>query len=253
MTTPDRFTVDALVIREQQIGESDKLVTLLSRRGGVMKAYASGARSIKSKKGAATSLLAYSSVTLSKKGDTYRITEATPISIFFKAGDDIEALSLAQYFCELCSEHAPNSENCEQVLRLVLNSLHFLSNRSRDILLLKAIFELRLMALTGYLPNLVACDTCAKYEDDIMYFDTNEGVLYCKACKEYNNDCAVINMTLLTALRHIVYSDIIKLFMFSIPDEAIKALSLITERYLLNKTEHKPRTLSFFNSLFKDL
>ena len=58
-------------------------------------------------------------------------------------------------------------------------------------------------------------------------------------------------MTLLTALRHIVYSDINKLFMFSIPDEAAVALSQITERYLLNKTEQKPKTLSFFNSLFK--
>ncbi len=251
MTTPDRFTVDALIIREQQIGESDKLVTMLSRNNGVIKAYASGAKSIKSKKGAATSLLAYSSVTLTKKGESLRISEATPIKVFFRAGDDIEALSLAQYFCELCINHAPNTDNCEAVLRLTLNSLHFLSERSRDVFLLKAIFELRLLALTGYLPNLIACDGCAKYEDDIMYFDTNEGVLYCKSCKEYNSDCAVINMTLLTALRHIVYSDLNKLFMFSIPEEAAKALSQVTERYLLNKTEQKPRTLSFFNSLFK--
>lgn len=251
--TPDRFTVDALVIREQQIGESDRLVTLLSRHNGVIKAYASGARSIKSKKGAATSLLAYSSVTLTRKGDTYRISEASPLEIFFKAGDDIEALSLAQYFCELCIHHAPNSENCESVLRLSLNSLHFLSNRRMDIFLLKAVFELRLMALTGYLPDLVACKNCAKFEDDIMYFDTNDGCLYCKKCHEYNSDCAVINSTLLMSLRHIIYSDLSKLFLFSIPDDAAKALSLITERYLLNKTEQKLKTLSFFNSLFKGM
>ena len=249
---PDRFTVDALVIREQQVGESDKLITLLSRNNGVIKAYASGAKSIKSKKGAATSLLAYSSVTLTQKGDTYRVTEASPIQIFFNAGDDIEALSLAQYFCELCIYHAPNSENCESVLRLILNSLHFLSNKSRDIFILKSIFEMRLMALTGYLPNLVACDGCAKYEDDIMYFDTNEGKLYCRKCHEYNSECAVVNMTLPTALRHIGYSDLSKLFMFSIPTDAARGLSMITERYLLNKTEQKLKTLSFFNSLFKE-
>lgn len=245
--------MDALVIREQQIGESDKLITLLTRHDGVIKAYASGAKSIKSKKGAATSLLAYSSVTLAAKGDTYRVTEAAPIQIFFNAGDDIEALSLAQYFCELCIHHAPNSENCESVLRLVLNSLHFLNQKSRNIFILKAIFELRLMALTGYMPSLVACNECAKYEDDIMYFDTNEGCLYCKKCHSYNNDCAVINMTLLTALRHIVYSDLQKLFLFSVPDDAAKALSMVTERYLLNKTEQKLKTLTFFNSLFKEM
>ncbi len=249
----DRFTVDALIIREQQIGESDKLITLLSRSMGVLLAYVSGAKSIKSKKGAATSLLSYSSVTLQKKGDTYRVTEASPINIFFKAGDDIEALSLAQYFCELCNFLAPSTENCEQVLRLVLNSLHFLGQKTRNIFILKAIFELRLMCLVGYSPDLIACNSCAKFEDDVMYFDTLDGRLFCKECHEYNSECAVINLTLLNALRHIVYSDFSKLFMFSVPDEAAVALSSVTERFLLNNTEQKPKTLSFFNSLFKDL
>ncbi len=253
MTESERFTVDALIIREQMIGESDKLITMLSRDKGVIKAYASGARSIKSKKGAATSLLSYSSVTLQKKGDTYRISEASPIEVFFKAGNDIEALSLAQYFCELCIYHAPNSENCEAVLRLTLNSLYFLSEKKRNIFILKAIFELRLMALTGYQPNLIACNNCAKYEDSLMYFDTNEGCLYCKDCHEYNSECALINLTLLTCLRHIVYSDFSRLFAFTVPDDAAVALSSITERYLMNKTEQKPKTLSFFNSLFKDI
>ncbi len=250
---PDRFTVDALVIREQQIGESDKLITLLTRNMGVISAYASGAKSIKSKKGAATSLLSYSSITLQKKGDTYRVTETAPIEIFFKAGDDIEALSLAQYFCELCNFHAPSSENCEQVLRLVLNSLYFLGKKTKNIFILKAIFELRLMCLVGYSPDLIACNNCAKFEDDIMYFDTFDGRLFCRECHEYNSECAVINLTLLNALRHIVYADFSKLFMFSIPDDAAMALTLITERFLLNNTEQKPKTLSFFNSLFKDL
>ncbi len=250
--TAQQLTVEALVIREQQIGERDKLLTLLTREFGVITAFAVGANSIKSKKGAATSLLAFSSFVLKCKGDTYSINEASSINVFFEAGSDIEELSLAQYFCELCIYHAPSSENCESVLRLVLNSLHFLCERKRNIFLLKAIFELRLMALTGYLPNLVACNTCACFEDDIMYFDTEEGNLYCSKCHEYNNNCAVINSTLLMALRHIIYSDLKKLFLFSIPDDAAKALSSITERYLLNKTEYKLKTLSFFNSLFKD-
>lgn len=246
----EQFTTDALIIREQQIGEHDRLVTLLSRERGVMKAYAAGAKSIKSKKGAATGLLAYSSITISQKGDTYRITEASPIEVFFKAGNNIEALSLAQYFCELCIYHAPGDENCESVLRLILNSLYFLSEQKRDLFLLKAIVELRLMSLTGYMPNLVACRTCAKYEDDLMYFDTAEGCLYCTGCHEYSKDFAVINRTLLMALRHIVYADFSKLFAFSLPEEAASALSKITERYLVNRTEHRLATLDFFNSLF---
>ena len=246
----NQFTTNALVIREQQIGEKDRLVTLLSSEYGIIKAYATGANVIKSKKGAATSLLAYSSISISQKNDTYRVTEASPIEIFFKAGDDIEILSLSQYFCELCERYAPLGESCNDILRLVLNTLYYLSEKKKNIHILKAIFELRLMSLVGYMPDLVACKSCVKYEDEIMYFDTFEGVLYCPNCVKYSKDFAVINKTLLTALRHIVYVDLNRLFAFSIPDEAAVALSKITEKYLLNKTEHTFQTLNFFNSLF---
>lgn len=250
MTEQTLLTVDGLIIREQQIGDSDKLVTLLSRHNGIISAYASGAKSIKSKKGAATCLLSYSSLTLKRKGDSFRITEAAPIEVFFKTGNDIEALALAQYFCELALNHAPNDENCETILRLFLNALHFLSENTRNIHQIKAIVELRLMSLIGYMPNLVACNKCLCYESDLMYFDTAEGLMYCSKCAPYEKSFALVNGTLITSMRHIIYADFSKLFSFSIPDEAAAALSKITEKYLVNKTERNLKTLQFFNSLF---
>lgn len=246
----NQLTTDCLIIREKSIGESDKLLTVLSRELGVISIYASGAKSIKSKKGAATSLLAFSSLTLKKKGDSYRVTEATPIEVFFKTGEDIEALSLAQYFCELALNHAPSDESSEQVLRLFLNSLHFLAERKRNIHLIKAIVELRLLSIIGYMPNLVACKKCLKYENEIMYFDTVEGCLYCPDCARFERGFATINVALIMAMRHIVFSDFNKLFAFDLTEEACVALSKITEKYLINKTESNLKTLQFFNSLF---
>ena len=244
------FTIDGLIIREQQIGDNDKIVTVLSRKNGIISAYASGAKSIKSKKGAATCLLSYSSLTLKKKGDSIRITEASPIEVFFKTGNDIEALSLAQYFCELALYHAPSDESCETVLRLFLNALYFLAENKRNVHLIKAVVELKLLSLIGYMPNLVACNKCLKYENELMYFDTTEGFLYCSSCVDYQKNFALLNGTLITAMRHIIYADFNKLFSFSIPDEAVVALSAVTQKYLLSKTEHNLKTLQFFNSLF---
>lgn len=246
----NQLTTDCLIIRVKSIGESDKLLTVLSRELGIISVYASGAKNIKSKKGAATSLLAFSSLTLKKKGDNYRVVEAAPIEVFFKTGDDIEALSLAQYFCELALNHAPSDDTSEQVLRLFLNSLHFLAERKRNIHLIKAIVELRLLTIIGYMPNLVACKKCLKYENDIMYFDTNEGCLYCSGCAQFQRGYAAVNLSLIMAMRHIVFSDFNKLFSFTLTDEASVALSKITEKYLINKTESNLKTLQFFNSLF---
>lgn len=62
-----RFTTEALVIKEMSVGENDRLVTLFTRDYGIIRAFAAGAKSIKSKKGAATSLLTYGSFTILKK------------------------------------------------------------------------------------------------------------------------------------------------------------------------------------------
>jgi DNA repair protein RecO (recombination protein O) len=244
------LTIDGLIIREQQIGDSDKLVTVLSRNNGIITAYASGAKSIKSKRNAATSFLSYSSLTLKKKGDSYRITEASSIEVFFSTGNDIEAFSLAQYFCELAICHAPSDETSETVLRLFLNALYYLSKGKRDIHLIKAVVELKLLSLIGYMPDLVACKKCLKYENELMYFDTTEGTLFCTECTPYEKSYALINTTLITAMRHIIYSDFNKLFAFTLPQQAAYALSQITEKYFINKTERNYKTLQFFNSLF---
>ena len=116
-----RFTTEALVIKEMNVGESDRLVTLFSKEHGIIKAFASGAKGVKSKKGAATSLLTYGSFTIKNKNGSLRIYEATPITMFFGAGDDIVVLTLAQYFCELAFNFAVNGANNTEFLRLILN------------------------------------------------------------------------------------------------------------------------------------
>ena len=159
------------------VGENDRLVTLFTRDYGRIRAFAAGAQSINSKKGTATSLLTYSSFTILKKKDTYKIYEATPIRLFFGAGSEIDVLALAQYFCELCDVIATSGTPDGEFLRLILNSLHFLTKEKRYPPLIKAITDFRAAALAGFMPNLVACDGCGKFEDDIMYFDVRDGKL----------------------------------------------------------------------------
>lgn len=246
--TQTRFTTEALVIKEMNVGESDRLVTLFTRDYGVIKAFASGAKSIKSKKASATSLLTYSSFTILKKKDTYKIYEAVPISLFFGAGSDITVLSLSQYFCELCSEFAPSGVANEEFLRLILNSLYFLTKEKREPELIKAITELRVASISGYMPDLVACDGCGKFEDDIMYFNLNDGCLFCSECKP-NIPLVKIDKTLLNAMRRIVYSEFKNIYSFSIPSDSAKYLSDITGRYMCIQTDHRFSTLDFYNTI----
>ena len=102
-------------------------------------------------------------------------------------------------------------------------------------------------AISGYAPSLVACDGCGKFEDNVMYFKLDNGMLYCEDCKRDN--CVPINKTVLRALRHIVFSRLESLYGFDIPEKDIRVLEKITEKYIVFQSEHRFSTLDFYHSV----
>ncbi len=192
-------------------------------------------------------MLSYSNFILEKSGDNYRVNEASVNKIFFNAGNNIVTLSVAQYFCELCNIFKPLENESEEFLRLILNSLHFLTQNKISPELIKAITELRIAVISGYAPNVIACNGCGKFEDSVMYFKFDNGTLYCGNCRKEN--CISISLTVLQAMRHIVYAKFDSLYSFQIPEESAKQLSLVCEKYITYQTEHKFTTLEFLRGI----
>lgn len=237
-----------LILKEQNIGERDKLVTVLTEERGVLRAFVRGAKAVKSKKAAATGKFCYSELSLVETRDSYIIDEAQSIEMFFKLRDSIDKLALAEYFLELGYTFAPEEENAKEVLRVLLNSLYMLANNKRPPQMLKAITELRLLLLSGYAPNLVACERCGCFETDTMYFDMEQGLLYCENCVPATAPFA-LPLGIVSAMRHIVFSEMKELYNFRLDDALLDELSYITETYLLRKAERKFRTLEFYRSV----
>lgn len=243
-----RLNTNGLILKEQNIGETDKLVTVLTADLGVIKAFVRGAKSVKSKKQSATGLLCYSKLTLYDGRDAYIIDEAQAIEVFFGLRNDIEKLALGQYFAELAFELSPKETNANEYLRVVLNSLYFLSTSKYPDSQLKAITELRLLSLSGYMPNLVACDKCGEFETDTMFFNFEHGLLYCENCA--GSEIALpIPLEIISAMRHIIFSELKVLYEFKLPQQSLDELSYITETYLKTKTDKPFKTLEFYNSL----
>lgn len=240
-----RLNTNGLIIREQQTGEDDRLVTLLTRDYGVIRAFVRGAKRIKSKAQSSTQLFAYGNYSIYRGKDAYSIDEAQPIEIFFDLRNDITALSLAQYFCELAGELAPVEDSAEEYLKLILNALHMLMKNKKSHDQLKAIVELRLLTLSGYMPDLVACGDCEAFDDEGMFFSPVEGQIFCGDCVK-DHTCIPLPNGVLSAMRHICYTDISKLFSFTLPDESMKYLAEVTEQFLLTQTSKNYKTLDFY-------
>ena len=243
-----RTNTDGLILKEQNIGEKDKLVTVLTRHNGLVRAFVRGAKSFKNRKNSSTGMFCYSKLSLYRNKDSYIIDEAEPVETFFGLRNDLDKISLAQYFSELVISLVQEEEPAEEYLRLILNSLHFLSRGTLPIEQVKAITELRLMCIAGFMPNLIACERCGEYETNTMYFDVEDGLIYCENCIS-SQALFQLDIGLVKALRHIAFSDFEKIYSFKMEDYAISDLSYITEKYLLSKLQRNFKTLDFYNSI----
>ncbi len=240
-----KITAPGLVIKEQSIGESDRLITVLTAKYGLIRAFSRGAKKTKSKKLAATSLLAYGDFTFSKSRDAYSVDEALVKEVFFELRQDVEKMALAQYFCQLANEFCEEEFESEEVLRLFLNALWLLKGDKKTPDFIKSVVEFRLMALGGYMPLLVGCDKCGEYETETMFFSYDSGKLFCDNCTLYGTGVSV-SKSVVQAMRYTALSEFEKIFSFNLSEEAQKKFCEISENYLLNKTERKFSTLDFY-------
>lgn len=247
-----RCSTDGIVIKVKSVGD-DRLLTLLTRDCGVVSAAASGANRPRSSLASSTELFCYGKFILFRYKDRVTVDSAEVENSFFKLRGDLTALSLATYFAELCVELAPPEEPAGDYLRLILNTLYMLAEKKRSIWLLKPLFELRLITMAGFMPDLTGCGSCGGFEPEKdMLFDIATGELRCLECGFGKAECenpTLLPAAVLAAMRHIIYSRFEEIYGFSLPEEGLYSLARISENYLKYHIQREYRSLDFFYSV----
>ena len=239
---------DGIVLREVEYRERDKILTVLTKDLGKITVKARGVRSQRSKLRAGCQILAFSEFTLTDYQGKYQVSEVSVKEMFTELREDIELLYLAAYFVQVTDVVAQEEDPVPELLQLLLNSLYAVGKLKKPQNLIKAAFELRLMCISGFLPDLRACAVCGNPDPD--RFNISEGVLQCSGCSTIDGIRMPLSPGTLTAMRYIVLSDPKKLFSFQLSEESLRELSDITESYLSSRLERGFHTLDLYKSLF---
>lgn len=247
------LTIQALVLRVTAYNDTDALLTVLSNDRGKLTLKARGVRRKNSPLVAPCQLLAFGEFTLFEYKGMYTINEAHSIELFPQLRKDLQKLSLGTYFAQvsevIAQEDFPNPE----LLSLVLNCLHVLSNDAAPEPMVKAVFELRAACIAGYLPDLSACHCCGNPYPD--RFDILEGHAECYGCKTPGSGGIRLPLSpgTLDAMRFISSCPPKRLFSFSAGEQTMAVLSQITESYLTTQIEKGFSTLDFYKSLLNPM
>lgn len=241
--------MEGIVLTEQTTGDRNRFVTLLTRDNGVVNCFARGSREIKNSLFAPTQPLCYSRFEIFSGRSGKTIDDAELIKSFYDLRVSLGKLALTQYICDLVIRNMKSGVNSSEHLDLVLNCFHVLEKQEKPAELVKAVFELRFSSLLGYMPSVVYCAGCGKYESDIMYYNISSNSLYCSECCRDTESAQKLSKGALAAVRYILLSEPKKLFSFNISSESVKQLSRCAENYMLSVTLSHPKTIDYYKQI----
>ena len=246
-----RRTVQGIVLREVNYKEADKILTVLTREEGKLTIKARGCRRKNSRLMASSQLLVYSELAITQRGEFITLVEGDPLTQFRSLGEDIEKLALASYLAEVTGTTVQEGEICPEILSLLLNCLYALDTLDKPLEQVKAVFQLRLLTLTGLAPLLDACAVCGRPQPEQPQLHLTQGVLHCAACRSRVGEGVSLPLSpaALAAARYIVAGEAKKLFSFSLNPEAMQQLDQVTEAFLMTQQERGFRTLDYYKQL----
>ena len=126
------------------------------------------------------------------------------------------------------------------ILSLFLNTLYVISEKDKNLDLIYSIFQIRLLAILGFLPQVSKCVNCGKPMTEDMeefFFSIKEDGVKCSNCQRLDKSIIHISKTTFSALIYILSCDAKKLYSFEIPEDAVSELALLSKIYVTQKLD----------------
>lgn len=181
----------AIVIRTQNLGEADKIIIFYTPYLGKVSAVARSARKPKSRFGGSLELLNYGELVFFErpKKDLHIVNSFDIINTFNQIRNNLTKTAYCFYIAELIGLVISGSNVNPRIFQLVLHVLPAMGDVNNPELLIHA-FELKLLTLAGYRPELSRCVVCGSLideidlgnKDPIIYFTPRLGGITCRRC-----------------------------------------------------------------------
>ncbi len=203
MTPRDRvYRTEAVVLRRQELGEADRLMTILTPHHGKLRVVAKGVRRPRSRKAGHLELFTRSQLLLARGRDLDIVTQAEAADTFPTLQTDLNRLAHAAYAVELLDCFAVADEENRPLYRLLVDTLRRL-DQGGDPGLVMRFFEVHLLELAGFQPQLFECRNCgAETRPEAQYFSAQEGGVLCPNCGPQKRGARQLSLGALKVLRH---------------------------------------------------
>ena len=169
-----------VVLRTYKLGESDRIVVLLTQEHGKVRAVAKGVRKTHSKFGARLEPMSHVKLLLAQGRELDIVNQAECVETLAPMMVDLDHLTNGIAVLEAADQMSMDREPVPHLYRMVVGALRTIADRSGPLVVPS--FYWKLLAAEGVAPELDACVRCGE-EGPLVAFDMDQGGALCRACR----------------------------------------------------------------------
>lgn len=244
-----QYQVNAIVLKRTDVGEADRLLTLLTAERGKLRAVAKGARKPSARKTGHVELFNAVALSMHVAREIDIITQAQTREPFLAMRDDLDRLSYAYYFAELIDRFVQEEIEQREVYELMRRALHWLE-KTAHLARTARYFEMQLLDALGYRPQL---QTCIQSKTDLLpeenFFSPEGGGMLKPEFRSMYRDAISVPVNALKVLRFLQTRSYGEVEQLNLSPQVEAETEAILHYYLTHLLERNLKSVDFLNTL----
>lgn len=247
--TPRIYRTEAIVLKGYDYGEADRILTLYTAQAGKLRAVAKGVRRTKSRMSGHVDLFTRTHLLVARGRQLDIITQAETVENFRPMRDDLLRLTYANYVAELVDAFSAEQLPNYPLYTLAVSALRRIATSSSLELATRS-FEMQLLAVTGYRPQLRSCVNCdTAIAPGANRFSAKMGGVLCPQCGTSDSASVPISVDALKVLRNLQSNEDAVLGLRQLPDATGREVEQRLQDYVMFRMESRPRSVRFLEQL----
>jgi len=252
MSRERTFRSEAIVLRRTDFGEADRLLTLYTRERGKIKAIAKGARKPQTRKTGHVEPFMRTNFLFALGRDLSIITQAEMVEAYPALREDLARAAYASYVVELLDRFTVEEDQHIGIYNLLSDGLGWIAS-SDDLKLVARFFELHLLALAGFRPQLFQCLACGRpIQEEDQFFSLELGGLLSSECQRHDQRARPVSAVAVKVLRYLQTRDWDMVKLLHLKQSVHQELERLMHAYLIHILERDLKSVDFLQRLRRE-
>ncbi|MCL4517502.1 MAG: DNA repair protein RecO [Firmicutes bacterium] len=264
------YKTEAIVLRTRPIGEADVIVTFYTRAEGKVEASARGARRPRSRLMGCIQPFTHEQAMFFRGRGMDSLSQGEILDSFRGLREDLFRMAYGSYILELADLSAPERQAHEELFELLLGALRLMAAlpverneqgvvrdeqsvapKLAELERITRVFELRLMRILGYEPQLQGCVACGGEVPSNLRFSATLGGVLCPNCFSRDPQALAVGRGTVETMRALLNWPWPRLAQVQYHGEIGNQLKRLLRAYIDFRLDRRLKSLDFLETLMK--